>query len=47
MVDSYESKLDVVLKAIEALTTKIGALEDLAWRVGTSLGAKFLNQRNM
>jgi hypothetical protein len=30
----------VVLKAIEALTTKIGALEDLTLGVGTSLGAK-------
>jgi hypothetical protein len=36
MVDSYESKLDVVLKAIEALTARTGALENLASRIGTS-----------
>jgi hypothetical protein len=42
MVDSHESKLDTVLKAIEALTTRIGALENLASGVGTSPGAEIL-----
>jgi hypothetical protein len=30
MADSHESKLDAVLKAIEALTARTGALENLA-----------------
>jgi hypothetical protein len=40
MVDSHELKLDVVLKAIEALTVRTGALENLASGVATSLGAE-------
>jgi hypothetical protein len=36
MANSHESKLDVVLKAIEALTARTGALENLALGVGTS-----------
>jgi hypothetical protein len=36
MADSHESKLDVVLKAIETLTTRIRALENLTSRVGIS-----------
>jgi hypothetical protein len=35
MVDSHELKLDAILKAIEALTTRFGALENLASGVGT------------
>jgi hypothetical protein len=40
MIDVHESKLDAVLKAIEALTAKTGALENLALRVGISPGAE-------
>jgi hypothetical protein len=40
MADSYESKLDAFLKAIEALTPRIRALENLASTVGISLGAE-------
>jgi hypothetical protein len=40
MVDSHESMLNVVLKAIEALKERTGALENLASWVGTSPGAK-------
>jgi hypothetical protein len=36
MANSQESKLDVVLKAIEALTTRTRALENLALGIGTS-----------
>jgi phage tail sheath protein FI len=36
IVDSYESKLDAVLKAIEALIVRTRALENLASRVGTN-----------
>ena len=35
-------KLDAILKAIEALTVRIGALENIASGIGTSLGAKIL-----
>jgi hypothetical protein len=40
MADSYESKLDAVLKTIEALIAKTGALKNLALGVGTSQGAE-------
>jgi hypothetical protein len=40
MTGSQESKLDAVLKAIEALTARTGALENLASRIGTSPRAK-------
>jgi hypothetical protein len=40
MADSHESKLDVVLKAIEALTARTEALENLASAVGTSPGTE-------
>jgi hypothetical protein len=40
MADSHESKLDAVFKTIEALTARTGALENLASKVGTSLGAE-------
>jgi hypothetical protein len=36
MADSHESKLDAVLKAIEALTARTGALENLASWIGIS-----------
>jgi hypothetical protein len=36
MANSQESKLDVVLKAIEALTARTRALENLALGIGTS-----------
>jgi hypothetical protein len=36
MSNLHESKLDAVLKAIEALTAKIGALENLASGIGTT-----------
>jgi hypothetical protein len=36
MANSQESKLDVVLKAIEALTTRTRALENLALGICTS-----------
>jgi hypothetical protein len=40
MADSYESKLDAALRAIEALTTKIRDLDIFVTRVGTSLGVE-------
>ena len=40
MDNSHESKLNAILKAIEALTTRTKALENLASRVGTSQGAE-------
>jgi hypothetical protein len=40
MDDSPESKLDAILKAIEALTIRIGALENLASGIGISSGAE-------
>jgi hypothetical protein len=40
MANSYESKLDVVLKAIEALTVITRALKSLASGVGTSQRAE-------
>jgi hypothetical protein len=40
MADSLESKLDAVLKAIEALAARTRAFENLALRVVTSLGAE-------
>jgi hypothetical protein len=40
MVDSQESKLDAILKVIEALTARTGALENLASGIGTSPGAE-------
>ena len=40
MIDSHESKLDVVLKAIEAFTARIGVLENLASWIGINQGAK-------
>ena len=40
MTNLHESKLDAVLKAIEALTAKIGALEYLALGIDTSPGMK-------
>jgi hypothetical protein len=40
MANAQESKLDVVLKAIEALIARTRALENLASRIGTSQGAK-------
>jgi hypothetical protein len=42
MADSHASKLAAVLKAIEALIARIGALENLASEVGISQGAKIL-----
>jgi hypothetical protein len=39
MADSHESKLDAVLRVIEALTAKTGTLENFVTRVGTSSGA--------
>jgi hypothetical protein len=36
MIDSHESKLDVVLKTIEALIARTRALENLASGVGTN-----------
>jgi hypothetical protein len=36
MANSHESKLDVVLKAIEALAARTRALENLAIGIGTS-----------
>jgi hypothetical protein len=36
MIDLHESKLDAVLRAIEALTLRTRALKSLASRVGTS-----------
>jgi hypothetical protein len=47
MANLHESKLDVVLKAIEALTARTGALENLASGVGTSQGTESLIQCNM
>jgi hypothetical protein len=40
MADSHESKLDTVLKSIEVLTARIGALENFALEVGISQGAE-------
>ena len=40
IADSYELKLVAFLKAIEALATRIGTLENLASRAGTSPGAE-------
>ena len=40
MANAQESKLDAVLKAIEALTARTRALENLALGIDTSLGAK-------
>jgi hypothetical protein len=40
MDDSHESKLDVVLKTIEALTIRTEALENFASGVGTNPGAE-------
>jgi hypothetical protein len=40
MADSQKSKLDMVLKAIEALTVRTRALENLASGVGTSIEAR-------
>ena len=40
MANLHESKLDAVLKAIEALTARIEALENLASGVGTSTKAE-------
>jgi hypothetical protein len=40
MADLHESKLNAVLKAIEALTARSGALENFASGVGTSPRAK-------
>jgi hypothetical protein len=40
MADPHESKLDAVLKAIEALIGRTKALENLTSRVNTSLGVK-------
>jgi hypothetical protein len=42
MADIHKLKLDAVLKAIEALTTRTGVLENLASGVGISQGAKIL-----
>ena len=39
MADLHESKLDAILKAIEASIARIGALENLALGVGISQGA--------
>jgi hypothetical protein len=40
MADSYESNLDAVLKAIEALILRTGVLDNFASGVGTSQEAK-------
>jgi hypothetical protein len=40
MADSHESKLNAILKTIEALTVRTRALENLALRDGTSPGAE-------
>jgi hypothetical protein len=40
MANSHESKLNAVLKAIEALIVRIGALENLASGVAISQGAE-------
>ena len=45
MADSQESKLHAVLKAIEALTIRIWALENLASGIGTSPEAKIPQPR--
>jgi hypothetical protein len=42
IAESYESKLDAVLKAIKALTAITGALENLASGIDTSQGAEIL-----
>jgi hypothetical protein len=42
MADSHESKLYAVLKAIEALIAKIGALKNLVSGAGTSPRAEIL-----
>jgi hypothetical protein len=47
MADSHESKLDIVLKANEAIIARTGALENLASRVVQVQEPRFFNQRNM
>jgi hypothetical protein len=42
IAESYESKLDAVLKAIKALTAITGALENLASGIDTSQGAEIM-----
>ena len=40
MADLHKLELDGVFKTIKALIVRIGALENLSFKVGTSLGAK-------
>jgi hypothetical protein len=40
MANSHESKLDAILKAIEVLTARTGALENMTSGIGTSPGAE-------
>jgi hypothetical protein len=47
MTDLQESKLDAVLKAIEALTARTVTLENLALGLVQVQQPKFLNERNI